>query len=185
MYKFLYGGLLSFSLLACGTEAGQSGPDEAATDDAATMAAETKPAVEILDAKYIEMGRNVLKTFASENIDAFMAYFTDDARYYFSGGDSLIGKEAISNYWKDRFANAIESVTVNQQIWLPVRVNQAQATEQPGNWLLGWIQVNAKYKTGKEITFWVHQDHHLNANDKIDQTITYLDRVPIQAASTN
>jgi hypothetical protein len=182
MYKLLLGGFLSLGLLACGTDAGQTGTDDTSADTTATAAAET-PASEILDAKYIDKGKRITADFTSENVDALMASYADDARYYWSGGDSLIGKEAIGNYWKDRFANVIESLTVLNQVWLPVKVNQPQSTEAPGNWLLGWFQITAKYKTGKEITFWVHQDHHLNANDMIDQTITYVDRVPIEAAS--
>jgi hypothetical protein len=183
MYKLFFAGLLAVSLVACGDKAGQpSGTEAEAVDTASTATTEMAP-VEFLDAKYIEMGKRFTANFTSENVDALVASYTDDARYYWSGGDSIVGKEAIAGYWKDRFANVLESVTALNQVWLPVKVNQPQSVESAGNWLLGWIQFTAKYQSGKEITFWVHQDHHLNANDMIDQTITYVDRVPIQAAS--
>jgi hypothetical protein len=43
--------------------------------------------------------------------------------------------------------------------------------------------VNAKYKTGKKLQFWVHADMHFDANDKIDQYIQYIDRAPIVKAT--
>ncbi len=53
---------------------------------------------------------------------------------------------------------------------------------QPGNWLLSWFLVHTKYKNGKRVDMWVHNDLHFDANDKIDQMIQYIDRAPINKA---
>ncbi len=63
-----------------------------------------------------------------------------------------------------------------------MKVNQTQATEEAGIWLLSWYNTNAKYKTGKRMIQSIHTVQHFNANDKIDRVIQYLDRVPINAA---
>src|SRR4029079_7843985 len=112
--------------------------------------------------------------------------FAENARYYWSSGDSLIGKEAIADFWKKRRADVLESITFSSDIWLAVKVNQPQqAVQTPGVWLLGWYLINAKYKTGKSMTQWTHVDLHFDSHDKVDQLIQYIDRVPINAATSN
>jgi hypothetical protein len=168
-------------MIACGGGAAPSGTDEAAADTTATKTTEMAPS-EIADAKYVDMGKRVTSQFASEDVDGWLSAYADNARYNWSAGDSLVGKAAISAYWKDRFANVVDSLKVSNQIWLPVKVNKPQSIESPGLWLIGWYVVDVKYKNGKKLSFWAHSDHHLDANDKIDQTILYIDRAPINAA---
>ena len=110
--------------------------------------------------------------------------YADDARYYWSGGDSLVGKKAILDYWTKRRAEVVESISFSNDIWTPLKVNQPQkGPDLPGVWLLSWYQVKVSYKNGKQpIQFWVHTDHHFDANDKIDRTIQYIDRLPIEKA---
>ena len=116
-------------------------------------------------------------------VDGWMSNYADNAKYRWSSGDSLSGKAEISKYWTDRRKNVIDSISFTNQVWLPIKVNTPQAgPDVPGVWLLSWYMVNAKYKNGKRLVFWVHTDHHYDANDKIDQTIQYIDRAPIVAA---
>lgn len=77
----------------------------------------------------------------------------------------------------------IDSISFSNQIWLPLKVNQPQANEGPGIWLLSWYQVNASYKGGKSMHQNIHTALHFNASDKIDRVIQYLDRAPIAAAT--
>jgi hypothetical protein len=138
---------------------------------------------EFADAKYSEMGKKMMDQFANGDVDGYVANYADNAVYRWSAGDSLGGKDAIAKYWKDRRMNVIDSISFSNDIWLPIKVNTPQkGPDSPGNWLLSWYQVNVKYKTGKKLIFWVHADHHFDANDKIDQTIQYIDRAPINAA---
>jgi intergrase/recombinase len=66
---------------------------------------------------------------------------------------------------------------------LPLKVNKPQkGPDVAGVWLLGWYQVHVKYKNGKKLAFWVHTDNHYDANDKIDITVQYIDRAPINKA---
>jgi hypothetical protein len=151
------------------------------TPDAAL--AEKKPApAEFADSKYSEIGKSATAALAKGDMDAWMSTFADNAVYIWNNGDSLTGKSAISDYWKKRRAEVIDSLIFSNEIWLPVKVNQPQSTEAPGVWLLGWYKVYAKYKTGKSMTQWMHMDYHFDANDKVDRLIHYLDRSPVNEA---
>jgi len=154
---------------------------ETNADSAAVAPAKQQPA-EFADPKYADIGKSGLAALSSGNIDNWMSAFADNAVYLWSNGDSLAGKAAIAAYWKKRRGEVIDSISFTNDIWLPIKVNQPQKVEQPGNWLLAWYQVSAKYKNGKRMSQWIHTDMHFDANDKIDRFIQYLDHAPINAA---
>ncbi len=164
-------------LLAC------SKPQEDTTATTTPVTPAEPPQVEIGDARYAEIGKQGLANLSSGNIDEWMNGFADNARYLWNAGDSLVGKEAIAAYWKDRRANVIETITFANDIWTPLKINRPQkGPDQAGMWLLGWYQVNTTYKNGATMGQWVHTDMHFDANDKIDVVIQYVDRAAINAA---
>ncbi len=152
------------------------------TDTTAVTAKAETPQSEFADAKYTEIGKNSLAKLSSGDIPGFMNDYADTAVYVWNNGDSLAGKKAISDYWTKRRSEMIDSVTFSKNIWLPIKVNRSQSVEAPGVWLLGWYLCEAKYKTGKKMVQWMHMDLHFNSADKIDRSIHYLDRAPINAA---
>lgn len=179
MKKFFIAFILSGILLACNnskTEADKTLVKEAS---------DTKPQqAEFANPKYTDMGKQMMQKFESGDIDAWVNMFADNAVYSWSSGDSLAGKKAILNYWKNRRMNVIDSIHFSNDIWLPIKVNQPQrGPDMAGNWLLSWYQVETKYKNGKKLGFWVHTDYHFDANDKIDRAIQYIDMAPIKAAT--
>jgi hypothetical protein len=116
-------------------------------------------------------------------MDTWMSMFADNAKYFWNGGDSLIGKAAINDYWRKRRTEVIDSISFAYDIWLPVKVNESQQPMQTtGVWLLSWYQVSAKYKNGKTMSQWIHNDFHFDADKKVDQVVQYIDRAPINAA---
>ncbi len=149
-----------------------------------TDSSEVKPqAAEFADAKYTDIGKKALAAMTSGDIDSWMAMYADNAKYYWNGGDSLIGKAAINEYWKKRRTEVIDSINFKYDMWLAVKVNEPQQPMQtPGVWLLSWYQVSAKYKNGKTMSQWIHNDFHFDANDKVDEVVQYIDRAPINAA---
>jgi|SRR5437773_6037231 len=148
-----------------------------------TDSSSTKPQSEFADARYKDMGKKMQAQFESGDMDGWMINFADTAIYNWSAGDSLVGKKAIMDYWKNRRTNVIDSIKFTNDIWLPLKVNTPQrGPDVPGVWLLSWYQVNAKYKNGKKLGFWVHSDYHYNKDDKIDRVVQYIDRAPINAA---
>lgn len=155
---------------------------EKKTEEAKKESATPVPS-EFADARYTEMGKKMLAQFESGNMDAWMANYADNAVHVRSSGDSLVGKSEIEKYWKDRRTNVIESIKFSNDIWLPIKVNTSQkGPDMPGVWLLSWYQVDVKYKNGSTLNFWVHNDHHFTANDKIDRTVQYIDMAPINKA---
>jgi hypothetical protein len=165
-------------LLACNDS-------KTATDTVAVKdASDTKPKQsEFADAKYVDIGKQMMQKFETGDIDSWVDMYADKAVYRWSSGDSLAGKKAISDYWKNRRMNVIDSIHFSNDIWLPLKVNEPQkGPDLKGNWLLSWYQVNAQYKGGKKLMFWVHTDYHFDANDKIDVAIQYIDMAPIKAA---
>lgn len=169
---------LCASIFACKNEK----PAEEKTE---TIPAETKTApAEFADAKYTETGKQNSAAFASGDIDTWMSSFADNAVYAWNTGDSLSGKTAITDYWKKRRSEVIDSISFSNDIWLPIKVNEPQSVEAPGIWLLHWYKTTAKYKTGKSMTQWMHTATHFDANDKIDRVIQYSDRALINAATS-
>lgn len=170
--------MCSSFLFAC------NNPEPAEENAVVPPVEESKPqAAEFADAKYTDIGKRGIAALANGSVDNWMADFADNAKFFWNGGDSLIGKVAITEYWKKRRTEVIDSIGFYNDIWLPVKVNVPQQQVQaPGVWLLSWYQVKTKYKSGKSMAQWIHTDMHFDATDKIDQVIQYIDRAPINAA---
>ena len=153
------------------------------TDTPVSQTPVEPPQAEIGDAKYADIGRQGIANLSSGDVDAWMNGFADNAKYYWNGGDSLVGKPAIAAYWKDRRGNVIDQISFANDIWTPLKINRPQkGPDRAGTWLLGWYYVSATYKNGQTMKQWVHTDMHFDANDKIDVVVQYLDRAPINAA---
>jgi hypothetical protein len=183
MKKMLIGALCATLFLACNAPKTE---DNAAMEvkpaEAVAAPAASPTGATFADAKYAQMGKEGLAKFAAEDIDGFLANHADNVVWLFNNGDSIVGKAAVTDYWKKRFSEVIDSIAFTNQVWLAVDVKNPQSIEQPGVWLMSWYMVNSKYKTGKRMVQWIHTDMHMDANDKIDRVIQYLDRMPIAAA---
>lgn len=182
--KKLFGLLLCSALLfSCGdspkteekTES-KTGPDvSAASGD-----------YEVGDTKFVDIAKKHIAHLESGDIDSWMIDFADNAIYRWNNFDSLTGKVAITDYWKKRRTDAIDSMSFSKDIWMPVKVNVSQAEgHRTGNYVLCWYVVTAKYKTGKTMSQRIHTVFHFDASDKVDFVSQYLDRAPINAAMAN
>jgi hypothetical protein len=138
--------------------------------------------VEFADQKYIEAGKKLLDAYQRGDIDAWMSNFADNAVYQWNNLDSVAGKAAIDEYWRKRRLETTDTIIFSNTIFLPVKVNQPQALELPGVWLLTWYQIDVTYNNGNKISELVHADYHFDAAGKIDRALQYLDRAPINAA---
>ncbi len=184
MKKLIFLATGCFFLLACNNEKKDDAAMAPATDATAAKATTEVPPSEIMDYKYSDFAKNSLAKLSAGDVTGWVNDYADNAVYVWNNGDSLAGKKAITEYWAKRRSEVIDSVTFTNQIWLPVKVNKPQSVEAPGTWLLGWYLCMAKYKTGKKMVQWMHMDMHLNSDGKIDRSIHYLDRAPINAAMT-
>ena len=150
-----------------------------------TPAEEVKPGpVEIGDSKFIDVSKESLNSLVSGNLDGFTNAFADDAKFFWNYGDSVVGKAAIVEYWKERRNNVIDTLIMSEDVWLVINANESPGANVPtGTWVFGWYTATAKYKaTGKSMTQSIHQAGHFNQSGKIDIMYQYLDRALIQAA---
>jgi hypothetical protein len=139
--------------------------------------------IEFTGTQFVDMGKAALANLSSGNVDAWLETFADNAVYRWNYGDSLAGKAAIAEYWKDRRSKDIKNIAFSNDIWLSMKVNQPQNEfVAPGQWLMSWYKVDAEYSTGKKMTQWIHTDMHINDAGKVDILIQYVDRVPIMNA---
>jgi len=93
------------------------------------------------------IGKEGIAAFASGDVDTWMKSFADNANYYWSSGDSLIGKKAISDYWTERRGKVIDKMVISKDIWFAIKINQSQrGPDAPGVWLMSWYQVEPTYK---------------------------------------
>ena len=180
MKKFLLGVIISTIFISCAEKA-----EEKPTSEISAPAAETKkPATEVLDPSEADAVKAGLTAFTKGDIDGMTASFDDNVRYFFSGGDSLIGKQKVKDYFSGRW-KLIDSVTYSETILLPVRINESQSPQYatPGKWVFSWNFTHVKYKNGKWIHFWIHTDYHYDDAGKVNTVVQFIDRQPIIEAT--
>lgn len=168
-------------LLACNNEAKK---DETATVPQTKADKPAAPVELIMDSNLVNSVKATQKAFENKDIDGYTANMADDVRFNWSGGDSLVGKQAVKDYYTGRFA-VIDNIKFSNDIFLPLMSQQSPngGVTAAGKWMLHWNMVDVKYKNGKSLKFWVHNASHYNSADKIDQIAQYIDRKPIAEAS--
>ena len=172
---------LAVIFAACSND--QTAADNSSTTmDSASTEVNTR-GYEFGDDKYVQMAKQTMQDLSSGNIDSYLSVYADNAIYRFSGGDSLNGKQAITDYWKKRRSEVIDSLSYSGEVWLPINVSKPMSPNQlAGNYALTWNMVHAKYKSGKSMSQRMHMVFHFDNNDKVDRVTQYLDRVPVMAA---
>ncbi|HEY5690621.1 MAG TPA: nuclear transport factor 2 family protein [Cyclobacteriaceae bacterium] len=137
--------------------------------------------LELASPMYRDVAKKCLMDLTEKNVDAFIEKFSDNAVYRFNNLDSLSGKELIRAYWEDRMTNVIERLEINDDVWLPIKVNQSENV-RTGDWVLNWSRVKATYANGKSMTQLVHTVYHFDTEGKIDQVTQFVDQAPIMSA---
>lgn len=142
-----------------------------------------KPASELLDLSVADPIKKSFAAFSKGDVDGMTADFDDNIRYTWSGGDSVIGKQAVKDYYTGRL-KLIQSISFSNEIVLPIQVNESQSPAAPvGKWVLYWTMTDVTYKNGKNLKFWMHNVNHFNDAGKVDFVGQYMDRHPIMEAT--
>jgi len=173
-----------FLIFSCNNKQGSGGnSNSSSTANSTDTMLKKPPQCEFADAKYTDIGKAAMSQFQSGDIDGWLTHYADSAVIRQSPADSLFGKAAIAKLWKDRRKMETGSIKIENDIWLPLKVNRPRNGDdlKEGIWLLNWHHVNLKYKNKKRQIFWVHTDFHFNKNDKIDIMLEYFDPGPIVA----
>ncbi len=179
--KIRFAGAMALLLMAGCSQPGST--DKPAAEAPAAPVTAGNRLADFADERYAQIGRKGVDALSAGDIEGWMSGFADNAVYVWNAGDSIAGKPGITAYWKKRRTETIDSISFSKHIFLPVKVNQPQSTEQPGVWLLCWYQVDALYKNGERMRQWIHTDLHFDSTDKIDRAIQYLDRSVIKDGS--
>lgn len=174
-----------FGLLVCSAiflACNESKPAEEVQVKAETTTSAAKD-YELGDDKFVELAKVSAAALETGDIDSYATTLADNAVFHWNNFDSLVGKAAITDYWKKRRADVLASLTNSSQIYLPMKVKAPLTPGQmTGDYVLHWLVAHAKYKTGKEMRQRIHMVYHFNDSDKIDRISQYLDRAPINAA---
>ena len=155
-----------------------------------TAAAEVKtdkpaaPVELIMDSNLVNSVKAAFTAFENKDIEGYTANLADNVMFRWSSGDSLVGKQAVKDYYTGRF-NIIDNIKYSNHIFLPLMANVSPngGVTSAGKWMLSWFQTNVKYKNGKSIMFWAHNVQHYNDAGKVDQFTQYIDRHPIMEAT--
>lgn len=139
---------------------------------------------EFAEEKYIETVRRHDIMFQNGNVEGWTKMFADDAVLYYSGGDSLVGKKAITDFWTNRRNTLVASVKHTNEVFMPVKVNKPQSIyDVAGVWVLHWMDYTTNYKSGQSVQGSIHADYHFNDDNLVDRMIIYQDMAPTLAVT--
>ena len=162
--------------------------NDAKKDEKATTEVKTEngkaPVELIMDSNLVNATKAAMTAFENKDVNGYTANMDDNVMFRWSGGDSLVGKKAVQDYFTGRY-NIIDNIKFSNHIFLPVMANASPnaGVTSTGKWMLHWYMVDVKYKNGKAINFWAHNAQHYNEAGKIDQFTQYIDRHPIMEAT--
>lgn len=170
-------------LLACNNEKKDDKKMDDTTSTTTVSNGDKKPASELLELSAADPIKKSFAAFAKGDVDGMTADFDENIRYTWSAGDSAIGKQAVKDFYTNRW-KMIQSISYSNDIVLPIQVNESQSPAAPtGKWVLYWTQADVTYKNGKNLKFWMHSVNHFNDAGKVDFVGQYLDRHPIMEAT--
>ncbi len=117
MKKAFFFSLCSIVLFSCADQKPEAEKTE--TTVASTEVAATPQPAEFADSKYAEIGKSGIANLSSGNVDAWMSTFAENAVWQFNNGDSLVGRAAITDYWKKRRTETIDSIHSAMKYFCP------------------------------------------------------------------
>lgn len=151
--------------------------DQAKTEvqpEAASPAASTVASV-ILPASEYKPMQDAIQAYADGNLDAFLAGMDDNVKIYYPGpGDSLVGKQAVTQFFKTRLDSVVSAAAV-RPVFMAMDNREVNNGAAPGKWIMAWYTWNIKYKNGKTAVFPIQITQHMNAAGKVDMGIWYYD----------
>jgi hypothetical protein len=144
--------------------------------------AKDEPPISIADPKYIDMSRNILTSLCKGDIDEFIKNYAVDAKYRWNYGDSLVGRKAIYDYWKERRTSAIDTIIFKNETWLAIKAYNPPKHIPPGIYVLNWSDFTVTYSDGISVNSNIHTVFGFNSQDSLMSTRQYLDRSLITEA---
>lgn len=172
-----------FILSACnsGTETKSESAETPAASSETPTAADAAAST-VLPPSSTDGLKSAIEGFASGDMSAFTANMDDNVKFYYPvPGDSLVGKQAVLDFYTKR-RSLSDSIVVVNPVYLGIR-NTTNAAVAQGDWLMAWYTFAIKYKNGKRIALPIHIVQHQNAAGKIDIMAMYYDFHRVMEAS--
>ena len=142
--------------------------------------------VSVTEEKYVPEIKAAMEAMGRGDIAAFTSIMSDDVVYMFNHLDSLAGKQAVNDWWQNRFDNDLKSISFNNNIWLSLDVEDPRyPTVEKGDYVMLWTLVTGTYSTGKTMTQFIHIVYHFNDQGRVDRVTQFVDRVPIMEANSS
>jgi len=135
-----------------------------------------EPPIGIADPKYSEMSRGILIALCKGDLEGFINRYTDDATYRWNYGDSLVGRQAILNYWTERRNSVIDTITFTNEAWLAIKANNPPEHIKPGVYVLHWADFKVIYTNGGSLNMNIHTVFGFDDQDNVVSTLQYVDR---------
>ena len=89
-------------LFACNNEKAADKPAATADSTVSKATSDVPPTELVTDSKYKDIGKNAMTKLSDGDVAGYLSAFADTAVYQWNNGDSLKGKEAITDYWTKR-----------------------------------------------------------------------------------
>jgi len=138
--------------------------------------------IEIADPKYVDASRDILKSLSEGDMEGFIKSYADHAIYRWNYGDSLVGRQAILDYWKERRGSVIDTITFTNEAWLTIKANAPPKHVRPGVYVFSWADFTVTYTNGSSLQMNIHTVFGFNETDQVIYTLQYLDRALIANA---
>jgi hypothetical protein len=135
-----------------------------------------EPPIAIADPKYIEISSDILTSLCKGDLESFIKNYAEEARYRWNYGDSLVGRQAIYDYWKERRTSVIDTITYKNETWLAIKANRPPKHITPGVYVLNWSDFTVTYSNGSSIVMNIHTIFGFDTNDRLISTRQYVDR---------
>jgi hypothetical protein len=141
-----------------------------------------EPPIEIADPKYIDRSQGILTALCQGDMDGFINQYSENATYRWNYGDSLVGRKAILDYWKERRASVIDTITFKNETWLAIKANAPPKHISPGVYVLGWADFTITYINGSTVDMNIHTVFGYDGKENLVSTLQYLDRSLIDSS---
>ena len=135
--------------------------------------------VELGDSTKADLAKASYMALIAGDVDGFAASMSDDAVFCWNSSDSLVGKTAILEYWKDRRENVIDTLEIRNDVWMPLRINKFPNANS-GEYVMMWAWLTSTYQFGgKPMVQRFYQVYRFNSEGKINHITHYIDRYAI------
>lgn len=162
--------VISVAAASCGT-AKQAPPATAVVIDTA----DTNQYMLPLSRQETQPLRDALAALERGDIAGLTSFLSDSVVMVMPAGNELKGKQAVADYWSNRFKTVLKSLKYSNIAGIGFNLYRTRVNAALGKYYAVWYTVDATYSNGKSITFPAHIAVHTDASGKFDRWMSYYD----------